>query len=141
LKRGYAQAEVARKCEVSCQAVSEWAQAVVVGGKTALRIRWLGRPPSLQSEQRAVLGVLLKAVALAQGFATELWTLKRVDELIARRFGVRYSHTQVWRVLGDLGFSVQRPSKKALERDEAAIAAWKKKRWPTLKKTPQKTAA
>jgi len=141
LKRGYTQAEVARMCEVSRQAVSEWAQALEAGGKAALRNKRLGRPPSLETDQRAELVQLLKAGALAQGFATELWTLKRVGELIARRFGVRYSHTQVWRLLGKLGFSVQRPSNKALERDEAAIAAWKKKRWPTLKKTPQKTAA
>jgi transposase len=83
----------------------------------------------------------LKAGALAQGFATELWTLARVGELIVRHFGVRLSHTQVWRLLGSLGFSVQRLAQKAIERDEAAIAAWKKKRWPALKKTPQNRAA
>jgi transposase len=98
LKRGYTQAEVARMCEVSRQAVSLWAQALEAGGEAALRNKRLGRPPSLETDQRAELVQLLKAGALAQGFATELWTLKLVGELIARRFGVRDSHTQVGRL-------------------------------------------
>lgn len=141
LRRGYTQAEVARMCEVSRQAVSEWAQALASGGKSALRTRRLGRPAALGRAERTELVRLLKQGALAQGFATELWTLNRVGALIARRFKVRYSHTQVWRLLGSLGFSVQRPTKKAIERDEAAIRAWKGKRWPVLKKTPQNKAA
>lgn len=136
LRRGYTQAEVARMCEVSRQAVSEWAQALASGGKSALRTRRLGRPAALGRTERTELVRLLRQGALAQGFATELWTLNRVGELIARRFKVRYSHTQVWRLLGSFGFSVQRPTKKAIERDEAAIATWKQRRWPVLKKTP-----
>jgi transposase len=141
LKRGYTQAEVSRMCEVSRQTVSEWARALADGGKAALRRRRLGRPPALGPRERDELVRRLKEGALAQGFATELWTLARVGEVVARHFKVRYSHTQVWRLLGSLGFSVQRPAKKAIERDEAAIAAWKKKRWPVLKKTPQNKAA
>jgi len=141
LRRGYTQAEVARVCEVSRQAVSEWAQALSSGGKSALRTKRLGRPAALGRAERAELVRLLKQGALAQGFATELWTLNRVGALIERHFQVRYSHTQVWRLLGSLGWSPQRPAKKALERDEAAIAAWKKKRWPVLKKTLSNKAA
>lgn len=141
LKRGYTQAEVARLCEVSRQAVSEWAQALATGGKPALRAKRLGRPPRLGPRERDELVRRLKQGALAQGFATELWRLARVGELIARHFGVRYSHTHVWRLLGGLGWSAQRPAKKAIERDEAAIAAWKQKRWPVLKKKPPNKAA
>ncbi len=52
----------------------------------------------------------LKEGALAEGFATELWTLPRVGQLIEKRFGRRYSESQVWRILMSLGFSCQRPS-------------------------------
>ena len=141
LRRGYTQAEVARRCEVSRQSVSEWAQALTWGGKPALRTKRLGRPPALGPAERKELVHRLKQGALAQGFATELWTLNRVGELIARHFNVRYSHTQVWRLLGGLGWSAQRPAKKAIERDEAAIAQWKQKRWPVLKKTPPEKGA
>lgn len=141
LRRGYTEADVARLCDVSRQSVNRWASRLSEGGKSALRTKRLGRPPSLGARERNELVRRLKEGALAQGFATELWTLNRVGEVIARRFRVRYSHTQVWRLLGQLGFSVQRPAKQAIERDAQAIRAWKQKRWPVLKKTPSNKAA
>ena len=83
---------------------------------------------------RAELVRALKQGAMAHGFPTELWTLPRVGRLIEVRFGLRYSEPHVWRILRQLGFSPQRPSKRALERDADAIREWKRKRWPTLKK-------
>lgn len=141
LRRGYTQAEVARMCDVSRQAVSEWAQALASGGRSALRAKRLGRPPTLDAMKRRQLVRLLKKGALAEGYATELWTLARVAEVIERHFGVRYTPTHVWRLLGGLGWSAQRPASRAIERDDRAIARWKKKRWPALKKTPQNKAA
>jgi len=135
LKGGYTQAEVARACEVSRNAVSLWARQLASGGQQALRRRALGRPAALNGTDRRKLAQALKRGALAAGFATELWTLARVAQLIERLHGVRYSTTQVWRLLGAMGFSAQRPARRALERDEAAIAHWKRKRWPALKKT------
>jgi transposase len=82
----------------------------------------------------------LKAGALTEGFPTDLWTLPRVGQLIERRFGRAYSESQVWRILVSLGFSCQRPSGRALERNESAIKRWKQTRWPVLKKTPQNKA-
>ena len=70
------------------------------------------------------------------GFSADLWTLPRVAELIQRQSGVRLHPGHVWRVLGRLGWSLQRPAGKAVQRDEAAIARWKKHTWPALKKSP-----
>ena len=70
------------------------------------------------------------------GFATELWTLKRVGAVIERMHGVRFSQTQIWRILGSLGFSVQKPEKRAIERNEDAVRSWKRSTWPALKKKP-----
>jgi transposase len=91
----------------------------------------------LDAQQKVELVQLLKEGALGQGFATELWTLPRVGQLIEERFGRRYSESQVWRILIALGFSSQRPTCRALERDEGAIRRWKRVRWPALKKTPE----
>jgi transposase len=106
----------------------------------ALKRRPRGRPSGLVDAQRRELMQALKAGALAEGFATDLWTLPRVGQLIERRFGRAYSESQVWRILVSLGFSCQRPSGRALERDETAIKRWKQIRWPVLKKTPQNKA-
>jgi transposase len=65
-----------------------------------------------------------------------LWTIQRVRLLIERQFGVKYSKVHVWRLLGQLGFSCQKPERRALERDEVAVEHWKKSTWPELKKKP-----
>ena len=143
LKRNVPQAEVARKVGVSRQAVSVWAKqlAAAHGAVGKLRARPLGRPRRLEAEQSdGLLAMLLKG-ALAFGFPTELWTIKRVRVLVKREFGMAYSHTGCWRLLRSLGFTPQKPERRALQRDEAAIRQWKRKRWPALKKPPRAKGA
>lgn len=135
LAAGESQAEVARRVGVSRQTVMRWDRVREQGGVDALRRpRQFGRPERLSVEQRAELVQILKAGALAAGFGTELWTVPRIGQLINERFGVSMVSTSVWRLLGRLGWSVQRPAGQARERDERAIRTWKQKRWPELKK-------
>lgn len=135
LLRGVAQAEVARRVGVTRTTVSDWNEKLNAGGLQLLKRRPRGRPPGLDGVQRRTLVRHLKQGALAAGFATELWTLPRVGQLIDRQFGRAYSESQVWRILMALGFSCQRPSGRALERNQSAIKKWKQQRWPALKKT------
>ncbi len=134
LARGVVQAEVARSCAVSRQTVSRWAE-MVAQDRQAWRRRPLGRPGAMSPAERAKLSKMLIAGAVANGFATELWTLARIAKLIKREFGHAFSTVHIWRIVRELGFSSQRPTGRAVERDEAAILAWKSKRWPALKKT------
>ena len=140
LQRGVAQAEVARRVEVTRTTVSLWNAQLQAGGLDGLKSRPRGRPSGLGQAQRRELMQALKAGALTEGFPTDLWTLPRVGQLIERGFGRAYSESQVWRILVSLGFSCQRPSGRALERNESAIKRWKQTRWPVLKKTPQNKA-
>ncbi len=136
LAAGKAQAEVARRVGVSRQSVSRWEKAREQGGMEALRRpKRFGRPRRLSDAQCEELVQQLKAGALAGGFPTELWTLPRIATLIERRFAVSLAQSSVWRLLRDLGWSVQRPSGQARERNEPAIATWKARRWPNLKKS------
>lgn len=134
LARGLPQAEVARALQVSRQTVSNWSRALAEDAQ-AWRRKPLGRPGGLTEAERAQLSKLLVDGALACGFPTELWTLARVGALVEVQFGRVYSTTQVWRVLRSLGFSSQRPTGRAIQRDELAILHWKNKRWPALKKS------
>jgi transposase len=135
LARGTVQAEVARACEVSRQTVSRWAR-MLTDKPQAWRRRPLGRPGAMGAAERAKLSKLLVAGAVANGFPTELWTLARIGKLIKREFGHAFSTVHIWRVIRELGFTSQRPTGRALQRDEEAILTWKTKRWPALKKTP-----
>lgn len=139
LLKDWSQADVARAVDVSSSTVSRWAQMLKDGGIEALRSqRARGRPAGLDRAQRQRLVRELKRGAMASDFATELWTLPRVGWLIERLFGRRYSNPQVWRILKAMNWSCQRPTGRATQRDEQAITQWKIKRWPALKKTPEK---
>lgn len=136
LASGLSQAEVARRVGVSRQSVLRWDRRHQEGGQEALRRpERFGRPPRLTDAQCEELVRLLKAGAVAAGFATELWTLPRIGALIQERFAVQLVASSVWRLLGRLGWSVQRPTGQARQRDERAIRTWKAKRWPALKKS------
>jgi len=140
LKQGVAQAEIARRVSASRQSVSEWAAKLDAQGIEALKRKRLGRPRQLSDAQCAKLTQVLLDGAIAQGFATELWTLPRIAKLIEQRFGIRYSKGHIWHLLRRLGFSCQKPARRAIQRDEAGIERWKKRRWPVLKKTPRAEA-
>jgi transposase len=142
LQRGVKPAEVARRLTVSRTSVWRWEHALDANGRRALRkAPRTGRPPQLTDAEKKRLVVALEAGALAQGYATDLWTLARVGKLIEKISGQRYSESGVWRLLKALNFSCQRPSGRAIKRDERAIRRWKTKRWPALKKTAPDKAA
>ena len=138
LKRKVPQAEVARRLGVTRQTVSDWAQqlAQANGAVGKLRARPLGRPKRLDAGQCQALCRMLVQGALAARFPTDLWTIKRVRALIEAEFGVRYSSTGGWELLRSLGFTPQKPERRAIQRDEQAIVRWKRKSWPALKKRP-----
>ncbi len=135
LTQGLHQAQVARQVGVHRQSVSRWAQQLEQSGRAGLqRAGRAGRKPRLSAADVRGLQQGLKQGPEALGYATSLWTARRVAELIRRQCGVQYHPAHVWRLLRQLGWSCQRPAGRALERDEVAIRRWKKHRWPQLKK-------
>jgi transposase len=137
LQQGRKPAEVAQLVGAPRQTVYRWLDVLNEEGIDALRdMSKGGRPARLDAGQHGKLREILLAGPQAAGFGTDLWTLKRVRHTIEKHFGVRYSEVHVWRLLGQLGFSSQKPEKRAAERDETAIARWKRRTWPALKKTP-----
>ena len=137
LQEGTSVTEVARRLGCSHSSVILWREAVRRRGLTALQARPAsGRPPKLTARQRAKVPRLLLRGAVAWGFETELWTTRRIATVIERELGVRFHRAHVGRLLSDLGWSCQKPERRAVERDEAAIARWKRYRWVEIKKKP-----
>ena len=136
LARGVSQAEVARQCDVSRVSALRWEQQRKAAKAKAWKRRPLGRRPKLTPAHKRTLEKALEQGAQAHGFLNDLWTLPRVATLIERQSDVRLHPGHVWRLLGQMGWSLQRPSGRAVQRDEAAIARWKKHTWPALKKSP-----
>ena len=137
LLAGKTPAEAAHAVGVARQTVYTWKARLDEGGMDALRaMPTRGRPARLDDGQLQALGRTLLDKPTEHGFGTELWTLKRVGVLIERLYDVKFSQTQIWRILGGLGFSVQKPERLAIERDEDAVQTWTRKTWPALKKKP-----
>jgi len=136
LQSGVHPAEVARRVGVSRQSVMRWERRLQTGGiKQLAAVGRRGRRRQLSDIQLQELAKLLKAGALAVGYANELWTLPRIAALIEARFEVRLTPGAVWKTLRHMGWSVQRPAGQARQRDEPEIRTWKRKRWPALKKS------
>jgi transposase len=136
--RGKRQVDVVVALGVSAQTASRWHAAWVAGGRDALvGARRAGRVRKLTEAQLAQVATALEAGPRANGFATDMWTLARVGDVIEKVTGVRHSRTQVWTILRQrLGWSRQRPARRAVERDEEAVATWVAKDWPRIKRGP-----
>lgn len=127
--------EIARQLGCSHSSVILWRETWRSHGRAGLKAKPApGRPPKLTRPQLQRLLRLLSKNALAFGYRTDLWTTRRIAEVIEREFAVRFHRAHVSRLLSALGWSCQKPERRALERDEKRIAHWKRYRWPALKK-------
>ncbi|HEX4129867.1 MAG TPA: IS630 family transposase [Pirellulales bacterium] len=130
-------ADVAQVVGVSDSSVKRWKKAFREGGDAALQPKpHPGSPRKLTLVQQQRLRQLLIKGPRAAGFDTELWTCRRVAAVVQRTFGVEYHPDHLGRILHDLGFSPQKPQRRAAERDEEAIARWRTHDWPRIKKRP-----
>lgn len=140
--RGLSQGEVSRQLGVHRQSVSRWHQAwSKQGTKALLKAGRAGRKPRLLPWQLEQLSRGLKEGPEVLGYGTGLWTAWRVADLIERQTGLKFHPGHVWRILRSLGWSCQRPTGRATQRDEPAIRRWKRVRWPELKKKPSGSGA
>jgi len=141
LDSGLSLNEVGRRLNCAPISVKRWREARDERGEAGLKpIPVPGRPAKLTPRQKQRLAKILIQGAIKSGYRTDLWTTARIAEIISDRFGVQYHRDHIGRLLKSLGFSWQKPQKRALERDEAAIEKWKREQWPRIKKTPKSWA-
>lgn len=137
LKDGWQPVEVARRLGVDRRSVRRWRASYERDGQRGLTARPApGRPAKLDAEAKERLEALLIAGAQAWGFPTDLWTCPRVAQVIRKEFGVRYHVDHIGRLLHSLGWTAQKPERRARERDEEAIQRWVRVDWERIKKKP-----
>lgn len=138
LKSGESYRSIAAELGVSLNSVVLWARAYREEGMEGLLPKPIpGRPAGLSEGQKAKLEQILLRGALKAGYGTELWTLKRIAQVIEKHFYVRYHHCHVWKILRGMGWSCQKPERRAMQRDEKEIENWKRYKWPRIKKSPR----
>ena len=139
-RQGIKRTEVARIIGVARQTVMRWEKTVEAGGKKA--ILWNGgngRPSRMSQAQKSELLQMILEGPEKHGFDTPC-TCRRVATLIRNKYGIKYHHDHVWKILRSLRLSVQKPKCRSLARDEKKIKSWKKNSYPYLKKKPKKKA-
>jgi transposase len=134
IEAGASDREVARRFRVSRMSANRWRRALVVGGKQALASKGAGGARcKLTPVQLRELEAVMDADPAAWGWEDQCWTLARIGELVRERFRVDYTLAGLDVLLHRIGWSVQVPARRAAERDEAAIAAWREETWPVIK--------
>jgi len=135
LRRGLSLHESGRRLGCHASSVLRWRNAWRRGGPAALKAKPIpGRPSRLTAKQKTRLVRILKQGPMAHGYHTQLWTTQRIAAVIGRHLGVTYHRNHVGKLLHQLGWSHQKPDRRAIERDEAAIADWKRTVWPAVEK-------
>lgn len=136
LNKGMTLSAVAQHVGSSVSSVFRWQEAFQKEGEKGLKCRASpGRPSKLSEEEKKRVVELLLQGPLAFGYTTDLWTTRRVAEVIRKTLGIHYHPNHLWRVLVGLGWSCQKPERRARERNEKDIEHWKKKQWPAIKKS------
>jgi transposase len=141
-QQGWKVGQIAAALGITHGAVSHWLTRARQEGEAALCDRPRpGRAPRLSPEQQAKVPALLARGAEAWGFRGDRWTRARVATVIRREFGVQYDPSHISRLLARWGFSLQRPQRQAIQRDEAAIQTFRDQRYPAIvKRGPMKAA-
>lgn len=136
LRAGERVKDVAESLGVSTQAIHKWKKlAANGGGLNGLKAKPQHVPVSRLSDaqRRKLKGILLKGAAKA-GFPTDLWTCERVAEVVQREFDVSYHPGHLSRILHDMGFTPQKPMRRAREHDQVAADEFRKTKWASIKK-------
>jgi transposase len=141
IEAGASDNEIARRFRVSRMSANRWRHDLAGGGREALASKGAGGARcKLTPAQVAELEQVLEAGPAACGYLDQCWTLARIAEQVWQRVGVEYTLAGVAVLLHRLGWSVQVPARRAAERDEERIAAWREETWPVVKE-PRRTWA
>jgi transposase len=118
------------------RAVNGWVAAHRTAGDEGLRGKTHpGAKPKPSNRQEASVLSWLARSPRSSGYETNLWTPRRLAELIAKRFGVRFSSNYLAEWLIKRGDAPQKPETRAIERNNVAIGRWLADDWPRIKKT------
>jgi putative transposase len=113
-QQGHKPTQIARRLGTTLRSVERWIDVYQTKGPEGLKAKPSpGRSPKLSLRQKRSLVNCLVKGASACGFATDLWTGRRIAEVIRRRYGAKYHPCAIPRLMTGLGFS---PSKASVSR-------------------------
>jgi transposase len=130
LQKEMTQSDVARKYDVNPSSVCRWNKALKEKGLEGVKRRKApGAKSKLSEEQQHKLREIIFKGAATYGYKTDLWTLRRVAEVIQEEFKVSYHFRSLSDVLHRMGLSPQKPKRRAAERNQTAVQQWLDGQW------------
>ena len=136
LESGVSEAEVARRYGVSAVSAWRWHQTLKTEGLEGLRLKKAkGASPRLSAAQKKRLAKIIDEGPTKHGWATDLWTSRRVVEVVRKEFGIKYHRNHVPRLLHALGYRPRKPEREASQKDPVKKDKWLRTTWTALKKT------
>lgn len=125
--------DIAHNFGVGLTAVYNWINTYQKKGLSGLNKKNApGAMPKLSREEIKALLKMLKKTADNYGFESPLWECKKITQLIREKFGKTIHFSNVWRLLQKFGLSVQKPQRRAKERDEKKVKEWIENIWPKI---------
>lgn len=135
---GQTQAAVAIALGVHSVTVARWMARHRAAGDDGLTAKPTpGRPRFLTPQQDQQVRQWLAQKPTAHGFPTDLWTARRVAELIHSRLGISFHPNYLRAWLKQRGYSPQRPTRRPRQRNEANLIHWVANDWPRIQKKPR----
>ncbi|MFF0501946.1 winged helix-turn-helix domain-containing protein [Nocardia aobensis] len=129
LREGMADAEAVRVFRVSVNSIRNWKARFAFGGVEGLESRRPGRKAGelrklTRSQERALIEAIIEFEPEQLDLDGKLWTRRKATELVRRLFGVSYTELCMGKLLRRMGFSFQRPDRRAIEANPEAMAEW-----------------
>jgi transposase len=139
IKKGYKQQEAVQMFGISATTVSKYIREYKQYGEESLiyKIRGLPKRHGVKisiSIEESLKQTLINHTPDEVGLECVLWTRDTVKEYLKRTYGIEYSRWTIGRLLKRLGFSPQKPMKRAFERDPVKVKQWLKEEYPKIKR-------
>jgi len=136
IERGFDNEEIMEILEVSLSSVQRWRKKVEQEWLHALtRKHGTGQTCRLSQEQLDEFKTIIQSGAVAAGYLTDRWTSRIVADLILKKWSIRYSGSQVRKILSDLGLSYQKPDVKSTKHSQEVVGYWREHEWERIKQS------
>ena len=143
VQSGESPAQVAAVLGVDVASVYRWLAAYRRGGWDEVDARKRGgRPPKLNGTAlRWIYDTILNKTPQQIRLPSALWTAATVQVLIRERFGVRLSHSSVYRLLNQLGLGPRDSPWRADQQDSPAVRRWRQTEYEAIRRRAKRLDA